>query len=155
MHESIKGRLEEYLRGTSDRETLREFELHLESCESCRSEVRRMQEHSLMLKALRAPAESEPGPGFYGRVMERIESQRRSSIWGIFMQPVFGRRIVFATLVALLFLGGYLISTEMDQSLTASAPEAILAGEEPAPPLGADRDRDRDAVLVNLTTYGP
>lgn len=112
-----------------------------------------MREHSLLIRSTLAAPDVDTAAGFYARVIARIEAQTKPSIWNILLEP-FVRRIVYASLALMLLLGGVLVSTEPHEEETASLPEVMLASdEEPAPLLGTDQERDRDAVLVNLTTY--
>jgi len=80
MHEPLKERIEDYLQGGND---LPDVERHLEQCESCRAEVIEMKKHSELLRSMKAPREWEPSPGFYGRVMNRIETQAKPSVWNL------------------------------------------------------------------------
>jgi hypothetical protein len=132
----------------------------MEACEECRREVYEMQHCSALIQALRAPAETEPAPGFYSRLMDGIASQARPSPWSVFLDPYFGKRLVYATLTALLVMGTYFIATERGQVTVAnSAPEAIMAtqaGEQPfesQQPPDHQTASDRDRVLVQLSTY--
>lgn len=154
MHYPIREQLEEYLRGEPNPEKLREFHAHMERCKSCRDQVQRMQTQTEMLRSLRSPEHVEPGAGFYARVIERIEAQRNASMWNAFLEPAFARRFVFAFAVLLILLGSYIVSTEPQNSLSASSPEVILAVEPyPNEVRGFDRQRDRQTVLVTLATY--
>lgn len=154
MHDPMKERLEDYLRGSLGEVALREFEAHLESCAGCRAETSRMRAHAMLLRELRAPAGIEPAPGFYGRVMGAIEAQARPSIWSVFLDPVFGKRLMYATMAVLLLLSGYLVGTQpgaADYAEAVTTPETILVERQPS--VGADQQRDRDVILVNLATY--
>jgi predicted anti-sigma-YlaC factor YlaD len=156
MHEPISREIEEYLT-RSDRTTLpAEFTAHLMSCADCRDELAQMEGQSRMVRILKPPAEAEPGPGFYARVLERIDAQRPASIWNIFLQP-FGRRLAMASLTLALLMGVYMFSTEPGTSTNASnvsGPVVMLNGEDqPGPVLGTNQEQDRGAVLVNLATY--
>jgi hypothetical protein len=93
-------------------------------------------------------------------VLERIETQRQSSIWSIFLEPAFGRRLAVASAVFAVLMGLYLVGSEpvgrpsIAQRGYSTPASAVLPGEdEPGPVLGADQDQDRGAVLVNLATY--
>jgi anti-sigma factor RsiW len=148
MHEPIKEGLEDFLRDDGDPE----FAAHLEACRECRGQVERMREQALALRLLRAERESDPAPGFYARVLARIEAQRRPSLWSLLLEPAFGRRLMYASLTLVVFLGTYLIATESGEPVTASTPaEQYLAEEHPA--VGANPQQDRDLVLVRLATY--
>lgn len=156
MHRPIKDRLEDFLQGACEREELREFEAHLEECEDCFQQVQQMREQAHSVRALRTQELISPQPGFYGRVMARIESQPRPTIWSLLLDPVFGRRLVYATAMLLLIFGTYLVSTGNESIVAAnSGPEVILATQDQTPLAHqpADPQSQRDAVLVNLATY--
>jgi predicted anti-sigma-YlaC factor YlaD len=145
MHQVILVRLEEYLSGSP---SSREFTAHLQSCDECRAEVREMLELSGVLQTIRDPEPLAPPPGFYARVAQRIETQRPRSIWSLFwIEPAFGKRVAFASLMTLAILGSYLISHEADYSTGPSNPEVIMAqqatGENP------------DTMLATLASYEP
>ena len=149
MHEPIKDNLEEYLLRSDAARLPAEFSAHLAACAECREELAVMQKQSRVVRALRAPDEVEPTPGFYARVLERIEIQRPASIWSIFAQS-FGQRIAVASMAFALMLGVYLFSTEGD----AMNETAFLPGEDqPGLVLGSTPDQERGTVLVNLVTY--
>ncbi len=154
MHWLIKEHLEELLAAESRTASNAEVGLHLAACEACRLEVQAMRSQASVIQSLRPAGDAEPSPGFYARVMDRVESERRPSFWGAFLDPGCSRRIVFASLVFLVLFGGYLVSTEQSFPIAASAPEAIMA--EPAQAvseIGGDPQQDRDTILVTLATY--
>lgn len=97
-------------------------------------------------------------PGFYARVRERIEDQGRVSVWSIFLQPSFGRRLAIASATLALLLGTYLISTEPGNPSVASAPAVatdtvnVSASETGAAGDSLQQQR-RDAVLVDLASF--
>jgi anti-sigma factor RsiW len=137
---------------------------HLQACEQCRSDVTAMRAQSAALRKLRAPNDAEPRPGFYARVMERIEAQGPASIWNLFIESAFGRRIAAASLALALLLGVYLISSERaaDQPIVAgqqAQPAVVVVGEDaPGRVIGqmdqSSMDKSsNDDVLVNLVTY--
>lgn len=152
MHGLIRDHLEEYLLGAPGKRVPDEVERHLRACEACRAEVGGMREQAPLLRALHAPEEVDPAPGFYARVLERIEEQRSSSIWSAFLDPVFGRRLVATSLAMVVLLGSYLLFTEANGAPPANA-TAIMAVQEHPPGLGQDRQRDRDTMLITLATY--
>ena len=113
-----------------------------------------------MLRLLRSDAEVGPSAGFYARVMERVEEQDRGSIWSVFLQPSFGRRLAIASATLVVLLGTYLVTTEAgDQSVAAVAPAvATDSVKVAAPDAGAVQDslqqqHRRDAVLVDLASF--
>jgi predicted anti-sigma-YlaC factor YlaD len=172
MHLVMRERLEKALAGTPDEETRR----HLAECPDCSAEFGFMQEHAEALRLLQAPVELEPRAGFYARVMERIEAEG-ASIWDLFFESVFGRRIAIASMALALLFGIYLISAEQsDISVVATSDQAVqvmpsvdvgpgvdLNSGVEAPTsrvvpvqsvgLGGVVTPDQDSVLVNLVTY--
>ena len=111
-----------------------------------------MEQQSVLLRALRAREQTEPAPGFYGRVLRQIETARKPSLWSVFLDPHFGRRLVYSTLTVLLLLSTYIVSTEPgEETIVASATETLVEGDSAQ--LGANQDRDRDRVLVQLTSF--
>lgn len=154
MHSLVKERLEELLAAEGLKTPDAGVESHLALCESCRRELEAMRSQAAALKSLRPVNDAEPHPGFYSRVLDRIESERRPSFWGAFLEPGFSRRIVFASLIFLVLFGGYLASTEQPVPVMASGPELIMAETaQPVSEIGSDPQQDRDAILVTLTTY--
>ena len=107
MHPVMRDRLEKALAGTPDEAAQR----HLAECPECSAEFEFMKEHAEALRLLQAPVELEPRAGFYARVMERIEAEG-ASIWDLFFESAFGRRIAIASLALALLFGVYLISAE-------------------------------------------
>jgi anti-sigma factor RsiW len=156
MHRLVRDHIEDIVAGVESASVAE----HLEACEECRSDVTAMRAHSAALRELRAPDDAEPRPGFYARVMERIEAQGPASVWNLFIESAFGRRIAVASLALALLLGVYVISSER------AADQPIVAGQQaqPAVVLGEDapgrvitqmsgNQSSNDDVLVNLVTY--
>lgn len=152
MHQPVRDNLEDYLNRRSDallEKTLLENKMpedmaaHLAACAACANEFEQLKRQSDLLKtSLRVP-ECEPRPGFYARVMDRIERQPDNSIWAILLLPNFGRRIAIASAALVVVLGSYLVSSE--NRSPAPAPQEI--SQESTLP------QQRDAVLVNLASY--
>lgn len=101
----------------------------------------------VLLAELKAPAEVAPRAGFYARVLDRIDSQRSKSIWSIFTEPLFGRRLVVASGLLMLVLGAALFVPGFEHDDDVSAVGQTSFGVSASP------DQDKDAVLVNLVTY--
>ena len=159
MHREIRDHIENVLAGSEPE--------HLAGCEECRSEVQGMQEHTALLRELRAPENfvAEPSAGFYARVMERIEAEGPISIWNLFIESAFGRRIAVASMALAILLGVYLVTSER------SAQDPIFAGQQaqqqPLVVVGEDGparvitqmdqspagQSSEDAVLADLVTY--
>jgi predicted anti-sigma-YlaC factor YlaD len=149
MHRLIRDHLEEVLARPNGSGPAGE---HLAECTECRDEIAVMREQAAQLRELRAPAETDPHPGFYARVMERIESQGPGSIWNLFFESAFGRRIAFASMALAVLLGLFLVSSE--QFGPSNEPIQIAGEDQPGAVLTpAAGTPDRDAVLVNLVTY--
>ena len=151
MHAVVMQSLEEFLSGTLNPAAQRDIEAHLKSCDTCRSEIRSMQEMSEWFGSLRPEESAAPSPGFYARVIQQVEQQRVvPSLTNLFgLDLAFGRRLVFACLLTLAVLGSYLVSRETAYPAGPS-PEAIMAQQEsPAFDSGAAPDN----MLVTLTAY--
>ncbi len=157
MHQPILEGLETYLSGGGDSALPREFKAHMAACQECRTEAEAMREHALLLRALRAPADVEPRAGFYGRVMDRIDSQKGNSFWSEFLEPVFARRLMASTALLLVLLSGYFLSTGHNEAVFVTEPEAVLAaGDKPVVVMAEDQleqDQNRERVLVRLASY--
>lgn len=143
MHQPIIDGLEAYLAG----EPSREFVEHLAECPHCRETAESIAEQTSLVRSLRAPVEIEPSAGFYGRVMERIEAQRPSSIWSAFLEPLFAKRLVYASLALFVILSGIFLSTDTPMEQVASGDEVVAAVAQ------ANGQTDRDTVLVQLSTW--
>jgi len=141
MHRGVRDKLEEILAGTGDNLS----ERHLHDCEECSAEVAAMREQSSLLRTLKT--EAEPGPGFYARVMERIEAQGVASVWNVFFDSPVGRRLAMASMVVALSLGVYLVSSELN---APSEPGQVVIEGSGGMLNGSP---DANAVLVNLVTY--
>jgi anti-sigma factor RsiW len=156
MHEPVIDRLEEYLDGDGP---FPEVEEHLSKCVGCREELAAMQaQTALFRRAFRV--EAEPNPAFYARVMNRIESQTRPSVWSLFAESMFAKRLAYASATFLVLMGVVFVSAnEPMEPLAASDPHYILAGgdQEYVPvsmdDVSVDMDRDRAVVLATLATY--
>src|SRR5947209_6813225 len=131
MHAVVMESLEDYLAGTLNPAGKREFEAHLNVCDSCREEVAAMQEISLSFEALEAPEELEPAPGFYAQVRRHIGNRHAVPAFaGLFgLDLAFGRRLAFACLLTLAVLGTWLVSSETDYQAGMS-PAAVMAQQD-------------------------
>src|ERR1043166_8638392 len=120
MHRLIRDHLEEVLTGSNPA-----AEQHLRECQECSAEIAAIREQAAMLREWRAPdAVLDPQPGFYARVLERIEARGATSIWSLFFESPFGRRIAVASLALALVRGVYLVAAEH------AATESVVAGPE-------------------------
>ncbi len=152
MHQPVLNNLERYLQGLPNKE----LESHIAGCPDCREQVALMLEQSELVRTLSAPEVPELRPGFYGRVIARIESQAKPGFWSLLLDPAFGRRLVFGSLSLVILMSVYLVATEPAVNTVAfSSPEMILSQPtlDNRQPIGANPQRDRDTVLVNLATF--
>jgi anti-sigma factor RsiW len=153
MHAVVMDSLEEYLAGSLEPAKLRAIEAHLNGCGSCREQVRSMEETSAWFGSLRC-AEEAPAtsPGFYAAILQKVDEQRAAepSFASLFsLDLAFGRRLVFASLLTLAVLGGYLVSHEAAYPASVS-PEAVMAQQDfPA----FDAAPAQANMLVTLTAY--
>ncbi len=159
MHREIRDHIENVLAGSEPE--------HLAGCEECRSEVQGMQEHTALLRELRAPENfvAEPRAGFYARVMERIEAEGPISIWNLFIESAFGRRIAVASMALAILLGVYLVTSErsaqdpMIAGQEAQQQPLVVGGEDGPARVLMQMDQSpagqssEDAVLADLVTY--
>lgn len=153
MHEPVIGRLEEYLGGGGP---FADVEEHLNKCPGCREELDAMRMQSSLFQALRAPREVELPAGFYARVINQIDTQSKPSIWSVFGESLFAKRLAYVSATFLILLGSVLVSstTQTAEPLAEAAPEYILAGDyEPVPVSMENTEQGRDVVFVNLATY--
>jgi anti-sigma factor RsiW len=153
MHSVVIESLEEYLSGTLKPEAHRDIEAHLNSCEACREEVAGMQEISILFRDM-APQEAvEPIPGFYNRVMRQVGGRKAAPAFASLfsLDLAFGRRVVFASLLVLAALGGYLVSRESGFP-GGPSPDVVMAEQE-SPSL--DGVQAHEAMLATMTSYVP
>ena len=110
-----------------------------------------MREVSQLFGSLRQEEEWQPSPGFYAGVVRQVEAQAvRPSFASLFsLDFVFGRRLVFASLVMLAVLGSYLVTRETSYP-TGPSPETVMA-EQNSPRF--DSRPAQDNMLVTLTAY--
>ncbi len=151
MHAVVMQSLEEYLSGSLTPAAQREIDAHLKGCDTCRSELRSMQEVSELFDSLQAEEAVVPSTGFYARVMQQVDEHSAAPSLGnlLGLDVAFGRRLVFACLLTLAVLGTYLISRETAYPAGPS-PETIMAQQEsPA----FDSAPAQDNMLVTLTAY--
>jgi hypothetical protein len=105
-----------------------------------------------LLHVLRVPEEMEPLPGFYARVLQRIEERAKHSIWSVFIYSPFGKRLVFASLTVAVALGTYVITEESREGRLG--PAAIIAQDFHEDALvEGNQAQQRDAVLENFAVH--
>jgi len=177
MHREIYERLEDVLSGTPPDLAAK----HLKQCQECRDEVISMRAQAALVRQLKPPVGAEPRAGFYARVLERIEAEGPVSIWNLFAESAFGKRIAVTSLALALLLGVYLVSIERSAEPMVARPSmqtclapacdaagapvasstisAAISGED-APGVVLSRldgeppnAAPNDDMLVNLVTY--
>ena len=152
MHEPLKGRIEEYLHGGEG--PLPDVEQHLAHCPPCNAEAVEMKKLAELFKVLKTTEEIGPDAAFYARLMTRIETQAKPSIWNIFGESMFAKRLAYASLTFVVLLGTYFVSsTTNDQELANSSPEMLMSNDPHPTEVGTDPQKDREAILVNLATF--
>lgn len=151
MHDPVINNLEAYLEGRN----APELESHIRTCSDCQTELAIFSAHSSMLHTLRLDERMSPAPGFYARVSARIELQTKPSFWDLLLDPIFGRRLVYATCALVMLMSGFLLLSPTEQPQLASTPERLLVSPSPnaAIQVGQDTDHDRDVVLVDMVSF--
>jgi hypothetical protein len=93
----------------------------------------------------------DPAPGFYARVVERIDtSSAVPSVAGFFaFDLIFLRRMAFSCMLLLVAMGGFLVSREVAYR-GSFTPEAILSQDCAA---ASDTALAQDNMLLTLTAY--
>ncbi len=150
MHGSIRDRLEDLLRAESARN--RGVSEHLASCAECSAELAAMKAQADMVKTLRPPEEVEPAAGFYARVLQRIEERGSRSIWSVFTDSPFGRRLAYASLTIAILLGSYVVTQESRDGHLRSVNMVAQDMHYDAPVVG-DQAQQRDATLENFASH--
>ena len=152
MHAVMLESLEDYLAGTLEPAQTREIEAHLNTCGMCREEVRGMQEMAGLFTTLRRDEAQtwNVASGFAAKVMEQVGRRKPvpafASLFALNM--AFGRRLVFASLLMLAVVGGYLVNRESQYPVNSS-PEAILAQQN----LPGFEANPANNMLATLTGY--
>ena len=152
MHGSIRDRLEELLAAGLAGARRPELDEHLASCAECSSEVEAMRSHSELLRSLRAPEDVNPAPGFYARVLQRIEERAPESIWSVLADSVFAKRLVYASLTVAVALGTYVVTEESRDGHLRGERMVAQQFHYDAPIVGS-QSQQRDAVLENFAVH--
>jgi hypothetical protein len=76
-----------------------------------------------------------------------LRAASASSFWNAFGDFAFGRRVVFASLLALAVLGTVLVSRESAYAPNPTTPQAVMANAAGSP--------NADQMLVTLANYEP
>jgi anti-sigma factor RsiW len=153
MHAEVVEGLEEYLSGTLKPAAQREIDAHLGKCAECRQELAGMQEISQLFSAMVPEEAVSPAPGFHNRVIRQVGGRKAVSAFASFFAPelAFGRRLVFASLLVLAVLAGYLVSREAEYP-NGPEPDLVMAQQESRSFEGAQA---HEAMLATMTSYKP
>jgi len=151
MHAVVMESLEEYLADALEPATRRQVEAHLSTCHSCREEMNSMSEISTLFESLRSEEVLDASPGFSAGVLQHVGSLKPAPTFaGLFaLDFAFGRRLVFASLLTLAVLGGFLATREAQYPMGPS-PDTIMAQQDSPSFDSADA---QDNMLVTLTAY--
>lgn len=157
MRDQVMNRLEDYLDGRLPAGAGADFEAALAADAASRAEVELMAGQSRLIReALALDAEMSPAPGFYARVMNRIEAEQPApGLLAIFLEP-FGRRLVYAAAALLVVLGTVMYTADpvaMPEVAVNDSSAGILVDDEPGVHLVGDTNEDRGRVLVTLTAF--
>ncbi len=156
MREFVRDQLEDCLSGALPSQEQAKLEAFLKENPAEAKELALFEESDQLLKALRLPQDEilEPEPTFYARLMQQIESEREIPFWEVFLQPAFGRRLAFGSLMWLALLGGY-VATFGGPAADATQHIAERLFTEPPSAdyelrLSADLQRNRGSMLVGM-----
>ncbi len=154
MDELIKENLEDHLSGVLTGQRKKEFEDYLAQHPKEAEKLVRMEECSTLFAVLR-PNEEEKAlaqlaPGFYGRVMRKVEQEQKEPFWMVFLEPFLLRRLAFASLMWLALLGSYIVVAQGPDTRDPQVMARILT-HPPSPEyqvrLGGDLDKNRNSML--------
>ncbi len=157
MEHRIQQRLEEYLEGRLTLGQDPEFDRLLRDHPQDLQTLELFQAQSCLFReALRVP-ELAPAPGFYARVMSRIEEQSaQPTFWSVFAGS-FGRRLVYVSAALLLVIGAAAIGagdddfTDVASAPAVETPAGMLVDDHPDVHLVGETVEDRGRVFVTLT----
>jgi hypothetical protein len=150
MHRSIRDRVEDLLAQTGAAARDREVSAHLKSCAGCSSELSSMQKQAELLTLLRPAEEMEPAPGFYARVLQRIEERARLSMWAAFIYSPFAKRLTYASLTLAVMVGSYVVTQEARDGHLFGTQSVLAQNAQYDVPVTGDEAQQRDAVLKNF-----
>ena len=153
MNKPIVDSLEKYLSGDLHGEELRRCEALLEAHPAERDQVLVFREQNELLRELRAPRELDPAPGFYARVMERIETQTASSIWAVFFEPFFARKLMYASLALFVVLTSAAVTSTQHPAMHEAVPVEFVADSLLPPAPGENLEHDRQVVFASLAAF--
>lgn len=99
----------------------------------------------------------DPAPGFYARVVQRIEECAKESMWGAFIYTPFAKRLVYASLTVAVMLGTYMVTEEARDGHLLGGPAIVAQSAAQSAhydaPVTGDEAEQRDAVLENFAVH--
>ncbi|MDQ2711017.1 MAG: hypothetical protein M3Y24_02080 [Acidobacteriota bacterium] len=154
MHGPIRDRLEDLLKADGAATIDKNVVDHLASCEGCSSELAALRDQSLQFATYRPRESVEPSAGFYARVLQRIEERQSDSIWGLFIESGFSKRLAVASLTLAIALGSYVVRQENRDGkiLTVNMLAQSDRLHYDALVMGSQTEQ-RDAVLSNFLEH--
>lgn len=155
MDSFLQERLEVYLAGRLSEQDLAEFERRLAADSAADEEMTAFRATADLFAEFKVDTseDMEPAPGFYYRVMERVEAEQGESVWSLFLQPFVVRRFAFAALMWLLMLGSVAVLHDDTTSQSVQLADSILKQQPPEQiyvRLGPDLQQNRDSMLAVL-----
>jgi hypothetical protein len=112
-----------------------------------------MQAQAELLNTLRAPEEIDPAPGFYARVLQRIEERAKESMWAAFITSPFAKRLTYASLTIAVMLGTYVVTQEARDGHLGGGSTVIAQSSHYDVPVTGSETEQRDAVLENFAAH--
>lgn len=156
MDRRIEELLEDYLRGSLSPQRKADFLRALESADQeTRQLIAQFEGHSKLIRGVFCAPEVEPAPGFYARVMDRIDTERTPSLWAAFLEPHFFKRLAFATATLLMLLSVTMFTADQQSTATNTVPPVLVQVPDTIRPASDPvvHSSNRDSVLVKLATY--
>lgn len=161
MHRVTQDYLEELLDGVLPAN--HQVYAHLKQCIECTDEVEAMRLQNDMLRSwsfdtsdVPKGVDIDPRPGFYARVLDRIDSQRPTSIWALFSESLFGRRLATASLALVLVTAASIVGQESYSRDTESQAAFNLDPLYPSagfPQAVMNANPNNGSVLMSLVSY--
>lgn len=155
MDSFLQERLEVYLAGCLSEQDLAEFERRLAADSAADEEMTAFRATADLFAEFKVDTseDMEPAPGFYYRVMERVEAEQGESVWSLFLQPFVVRRFAFVALMWLLMLGSVAVLHDDTTAQSVQLADSILKQQPPEQiyvRLGPDLQQNRDSMLAVL-----
>jgi len=158
MDPYVTEHLEAFLSGQLAGARRREFATRLERDPSAAKLVADFVETTALFQALRPEGLVGPAPGFYLRVRARIDEERQTPFWMVFLEPFMMRRLAFASLMWLFLLGSVTLVSDLSKQPDTKLADMMLSEDPPTEHfnvrLGADLDQNRTSMLAVMMASG-